>query len=64
MAKLCHEYTAKPFDGFTHHDIHVRWWSDFMHYAYKKSLHPDMYVKYHRMAIKSRGLKLRVPLPT
>ncbi len=64
MAKLCHEYTAKPFVGFTHHDIHVRWRSDFMHYAYKKSTHPDMYVKYHRMAIKSRGPKSCVPLPT
>ncbi len=35
-----------------------------MHYAYKKSTHPDMYVKYHHMAIKSRGPKLHVPLNT
>ena len=33
-----------------------------MHYAYKKSMPPGMYLKYHRMAIKCRGPNLRVSM--
>ena len=55
---LCHESVGSTFPGFTHHDIHVHWRSDYMHFAYKKTTPPDMYIKFHRIAIKSSGHNL------
>jgi len=48
-----------PFQGFTHHDISVRWWSKYMYYAYKSSTPSDMINKFHQLALKDiRGPKL------
>jgi hypothetical protein len=58
VAGLCHESVGSTFPGFTHHDIHVHWRSDYMNFAYKKTTPPDMYIKYHRIAIKSSGPNL------
>ena len=33
VAVLCHESVGSTFPGFTHHDIHVRWRSDYMYFA-------------------------------
>ena len=62
VAVLCHELVGSTFPGFTHHDIHIRWRSDYMHFAYKKTP-PDMYIKFHRIAIKSSGPNLRMTSP-
>jgi len=51
-----------PFQGFTHHDISVRWWSNYMYYAYKSSTPSDMIKKFHQLAINDiRGPKLHCP---
>jgi hypothetical protein len=52
VTDLCHKSLGRSFAGFTHHDVHERWRSDYMHYAYENSTHPDMYMKYHCITIK------------
>ncbi len=64
VTDLCHKSVRRSFSGFTHHDIHVQWRSDYMHYAYKNSTHPDMCMKYHCIAIKSCGLNLQMEFPS
>jgi hypothetical protein len=63
VADLRHQLIGCSFAGFTHHDTHVHWRSDFMHYAYKQTTHPDMYITIHQMAITSSGPNLGMTLP-
>ncbi len=63
VADLCHETIGSCFAGFTHHDIHVRWRSNYMYYAHKQTTHPDMYINFHLIAIKSSGPNLWMMLP-
>ena len=40
------------FDGFTHHDLVLRWRSDFMHLGYRDSTSTDIQAMFHRLASK------------
>jgi hypothetical protein len=59
VATMCSEMTSCRFQGFTHHDISVRWWSKYMYYAYKSSTPSDIISKFHQLALKDvRGPKI------
>ena len=58
VAIFCHESVGSQFPGFTHHDIHVCWRSDYMHFVCKKATPPGMYIKFHWITIKSIGPNL------
>jgi hypothetical protein len=40
------------FNGFTHHDVSVRWHSSYMHLAYKKTTPNLLQKMFHRLAVK------------
>jgi hypothetical protein len=55
VATFCHQYAnpSQPgFRGFTHHDILVHWWSNYMYYAYKSTTPLHMMHNFHKLAIK------------
>lgn len=37
VAELVHEHNGASFEGFTHHDVAMRYWISFMHLAYKST---------------------------
>ena len=41
-----------PFEGFTHHDLALRWRSDFMHLGYRDSTPAHIQAMFHRLASK------------
>ncbi len=47
------------FTGFTHHDMSVRWWSQFMYYAYQSTMPIIIVQQFHTLTINPiRGPKL------
>ncbi len=50
VAALCYECTGQEFNGFTHHDLSIHWWSASMHISYKKTIPPEMQNLFHRLA--------------
>ena len=48
------------FAGFTHHDISVRWWSQYMYYAYRSTTPPVIVQQFHTLAMNPiKGPKMR-----
>jgi hypothetical protein len=54
VATMClnSQMNSCQFQGFTHHDISVRWWTKYMYYAYKSSTPSDIMNKFHQLALK------------
>ena len=64
VAKVVHKSVGKEFKSFTRHDVGVRWMSDYMHLAYKKSTPSHIQQMYHMLATSElRGPKLTVTIP-
>lgn len=71
VASLCHDEMSTPltgskdtFLGFTHHDISVRWWSQYMYYAYRPTTPSSINKYFHVLASHPiRGPKLRCKIP-
>ena len=56
-----------PFLGFTHHDISVRWWSQYLYYAYRSSTPHTIVDQFHTLAmcpIKGPKIRCCLPLPS
>ena len=51
-AKLICQAQGVKFQGFTHHDIALRWRSDYMHLAYKDSTPAETQKMFHLLAMK------------
>ena len=73
VASFCHNNgtfvtettdTENSFTGFTHHDMSVRWWSQYMYYAYRSTTPTVIVQQFHTLAINPiRGPKLRCLVP-
>lgn len=64
IAQLVHEARGEKFAGFTHHDVSVRYWSSYMHLAYKESTPGHIRQLFHRLAVQDvSGPKLAGDIP-
>ena len=64
VAKSVHKAAGQEFDGFTHHDVSVRYHSSYMYLAYKKDTQENLQQMYHRLATKdTEGPMLRIDIP-
>jgi len=64
IAELVHQARGEKFAGFTHHDVSVRYWSSFMHLAYKESTPSHIRLLFHRLAAQDvSGPKLTGDIP-
>jgi hypothetical protein len=69
VAFFCHKHkmpdtqdteSLHVFAGFTHHDISVRWWSQYMYYAYRSTTPPVIVQQFHTLAMNPiKGPKIR-----
>ena len=61
VAELVHSHTNCHFEGFTHHDVAMRYWIVFMHMAYKSST-PKKFQDYMHAVCNNevKGPRLRV----
>ena len=50
VATTIFDAAGKKFPGFNHHDVAVRWWSAYMHLAYKDTTSSVIKQKFHRLA--------------
>ena len=63
VAKLVCEAIGVEFKGFTHHDVALRYWSAFMHLAYKDTTPSNIQNIFHELCKNEvSGPKLRHPI--
>ena len=64
VAELVHQSNGAEYKGFTHHDVTLRYRSDYMHLAHKSTTPHHIQMLFHRMqASDIEGPQLRVPIP-
>ena len=64
VADLVHTSNGKKFEGFTHHDVIVRYLSGYMQLAYRDSTPEHIRQLYHRLALNPpAGPRLRKSIP-
>ena len=64
VAKLVYKAHGLEFPGFTHHDVAMRYWLAFMHFAYKQETSPAIQALLHQLCQReSLGPKLALPVP-
>ena len=61
VAEFVHAHADRQFEGFTHHDVAMRYWIIFMHMAYKSSTPQKIQQYMHRVCNDEvKGPRLRV----
>ena len=66
VATSIHKHSGIAFDGFTHHDIALRYRTAYMHYAYKKETPDHIQAAFHTLsshAMEPKGPTLKVSIP-
>ena len=72
VASRCHSVyieiesgVQSVFAGFTHHDISVRWWSQYLYYAYQPMTPSIIVQQFHSLSINPiKGPRLRCNIPS